>query len=99
MNVPDNEHSQSVQPPSESYSGISLEKLGSLIAARRASMSLSQEELAARSGLHRSYISEIERGQRNFTIKVLAQIAETLNLSMSQLIQQAGDEPAVEEYN
>jgi transcriptional regulator with XRE-family HTH domain len=45
-----------------------------------------------RTGIHRSYISEIERGQRNFTIKVLAQMTECLNLSMSHLLREASRE-------
>jgi transcriptional regulator with XRE-family HTH domain len=68
---------------------LSLEKLGAAISARRGELKLSQEELANRSDVHRSYISEIERGQRNFTIKILARIAECLNVSMAKLLQEA----------
>jgi len=84
------EQKETKQGKQGSFGGLSLEKLGALIAAKRTSMNMSQEELGLRSGIHRSYISEIERGQRNFTIKVLAQIAECLSLSMSQLMKQAG---------
>ena len=46
----------------------------------------SQEELAFESGLHRTYISGIERGERNPTVLVLSRIAETLNVPMTELV-------------
>lgn len=46
----------------------------------------SQEELAFESGLHRTYISGIERGARNPTVLILAKIADTLEVSVSELV-------------
>ena len=46
----------------------------------------SQEELAFESGLHRTYISGIERGARNPTIVILARLAETLRVTVDQLV-------------
>ena len=46
----------------------------------------SQEQLAFESGLHRTYISGIERGARNPTILVLARIADTLEVSVAELV-------------
>lgn len=46
----------------------------------------SQEELAFESGLHRTYISGIERGARNPTVIVLARVAETLNVAVAELV-------------
>lgn len=46
----------------------------------------SQEELAFESGIHRTYISGIERGARNPTIVILARLAETLRVSVDQLV-------------
>ena len=40
----------------------------------------SQEEVAFESGLHRTYISGIERGARNPTVLVVARLAESLNV-------------------
>ena len=46
----------------------------------------SQEHLAFESGLHRTYISGIERGARNPTVVILSRIAETLNVKTSKLL-------------
>ena len=47
---------------------------------------MSQEELAFESGLHRTYISGIERGARNPTVLILAKLAETLKVRVSVLV-------------
>lgn len=46
----------------------------------------SQEELAHRTGLHRTYISGIERGVRNPTVKIVAKIAKLLEVEPSELL-------------
>ena len=46
----------------------------------------SQEELADQSGLHRTYISGVERKDRNPTIMVLEKIAKALSVTVAQLI-------------
>lgn len=53
---------------------------------RRSSLGISQEELAERSGLHRTYISDIERGARNPTLRTLSRLAVALGMSASQLV-------------
>lgn len=47
---------------------------------------MSQEDLAEKSGLHRTYISGIERGVRNPTITVVCELADALNVSPSELL-------------
>ena len=52
----------------------------------RAENNWSQEELADRSGLHRTYISGVERGVRNPTLTVLDKIATALNVTPAELV-------------
>lgn len=47
----------------------------------------SQEKLSEMSGLHRTYISGIERGVRNPTIKIVHEIAVTLEIRVGQLFE------------
>jgi transcriptional regulator with XRE-family HTH domain len=49
-------------------------------------MRLSQKELALITTLDRTYISGLERGKRNPTLKVVAKIAHSLEISLSQLL-------------
>jgi transcriptional regulator with XRE-family HTH domain len=63
-----------------------LTALSHTVRERRELMRLSQEEVAHRAKLHRTYISDIERGARNLSLKSLADLARALDLSTSQLI-------------
>jgi len=47
---------------------------------------ISQEELADRAGLHRTYISQIERGLKSPSLRSLEQIAQALDLSIAALL-------------
>lgn len=68
--------------------------LGSAVARRRREIGLSQHDLANRSALHRAYISGIEQGRRNPTWRVLAIVAQALDLTLSELVQRAEAEQA-----
>jgi transcriptional regulator with XRE-family HTH domain len=46
----------------------------------------SQEELAHRAGLDRTYISQVERKKRNLTISVLSRLARALNTAPNKLL-------------
>lgn len=46
----------------------------------------SQEDLAFECGLHRTYISGIERGARNPTVLILARLARTLNVPAAEFL-------------
>lgn len=47
---------------------------------------LSQEELAARCGYHRTYVGSVERGERNITLSTLEAIAEALSIDPRELL-------------
>jgi len=64
-----------------------LKKIGNRIRKLRVELGLSQEKLAFASGLDRSYIGSVERGERNIAIINLSKIASSLNLSISELLQ------------
>ena len=59
---------------------------GSLIRRRRNEAGLTQEKLADEAGIHRTYISLLERGQRAATIEVLRRLAKGLKTTMTVLI-------------
>lgn len=63
---------------------------GAAVRARRERLGLSQEEFAHRADLERSYVSGIERGYRNPTLKVLARLAKALDTKASKLLAGAG---------
>ena len=48
----------------------------------------SQEELAARSGIHRTYISGVERGVRNPTVTIVSILASSLGVSGAELLRE-----------
>lgn len=48
---------------------------------------LSQEQFAFEANIHRTYISDIERGARNPTIMVVEKLAKALGVSASQLLE------------
>lgn len=52
----------------------------------RSEKTISQEELAALTELDRTYISGIERGKRNLSLKNILKIASALNVTASQLL-------------
>jgi transcriptional regulator with XRE-family HTH domain len=65
------------------------ERLGNAIRARRESLDLSQEAFAEECGLHRTYISQLERGLKSPTVRTLTLIAEKLNLTPDELLRAA----------
>lgn len=62
--------------------------LGKTVRAIRRRAGLSQEELADRAGLDRTYIGGIERGERNPTVVSLKTIADALDLSLHELFKE-----------
>lgn len=64
--------------------------IGQAIRELRAEVGLSQEALAHESGVDRSYIGGIERGEHNLTIINLLRISRCLRISVSELLRRAG---------
>lgn len=62
-----------------------LRAFGSAIRQRRNELGISQEELALRSGLTRSYITDVERGIRNIALRNIARLSEALDMDLAHL--------------
>jgi transcriptional regulator with XRE-family HTH domain len=60
-------------------------RLGAVIRRYRHGLGLTQEELAWRAGMHRTYIADVERGARNVTLRVTANLARALQVSVENL--------------
>lgn len=54
----------------------------------RADGGLSQEELAARAGLNRTYLGDVERGERNVAVVNMQRIAKALDVKLSDLVRE-----------
>lgn len=63
-----------------------LEKFGEKMQKTRKEKGVTQEELAAKLSMHRTYIGLIERGERNPTIRTLYKIAKALDVESSKLL-------------
>jgi transcriptional regulator with XRE-family HTH domain len=56
--------------------------LGEALRRHRELIRLSQEDLADRAGIDRTYVSGLERGRRNPTVKVLQRLADALGVDL-----------------
>jgi len=61
-------------------------KLGLVVRARRQQLGITQEELAWRADMHRTYIADIERGARNVTLRSVASLAGALEVTVGDLV-------------
>ncbi len=66
-------------------SKTTLEQFGEKVRLERIKLGLSQEELAARAGVHRTYIGMIERAEKNITLANIKKIAHALSIKISDL--------------
>jgi transcriptional regulator with XRE-family HTH domain len=65
------------------------ERFGYAVRVRREELGLTQEDLADRAGIHRTYLSDLERGTRNVSLINIERLASALTLPMSELFAQA----------
>lgn len=61
-------------------------RLGLNVRRLRVAAGISQEELAFRANIHRTYASDIERGGRNPTITIVERLAAALDVKSSDLL-------------
>lgn len=67
------------------------QRVGNNVRKFRKERGLSQEAFAFECGLHRTYISGVERGIRNPTVLVLEQIATALHVPASRLLEDTAE--------
>ena len=60
--------------------------VGRKVREYRMNLGLSQEALAEKCGLHRTYIGGVERGERNITLKTLIKISRSLKVLPTKLL-------------
>lgn len=62
--------------------------LGQTVKSHRQELGLSQEELAWRAGLHRTYVTDVERGARNLSLATVDRLAQALQVPVSILLRE-----------
>lgn len=67
------------------------QRLARVVRRLREERGWSQEELAARCGLHRTYIGAVERGEYNVTVNTLERIAHSLGSEAWKLLKEGDD--------
>ena len=68
------------------------ERLAKNLRQLRQEKGWSQEVFADEAGLHRTYISDLERGARNPTVRALGRLAEALKLDAAELLRRPTSE-------
>jgi transcriptional regulator with XRE-family HTH domain len=73
-------------------------RFGELVRRLRLERGYSQEEFSFRVGLHQTYVSSVERGERNVTIGTADNIAKALGTTLSAMfleLEQGPDDPSM----
>ena len=63
-----------------------VQLLGANVRRHRKLRGMSQEELSLEAGMKRSYVSDLERGTRNPTVRALGRLAQALRISPQDLL-------------
>jgi transcriptional regulator with XRE-family HTH domain len=61
------------------------ERFGFAVKIRREELGLTQEDLADKAGIHRTYLSDVERGSRNICLLNIERMAAALSMHISEL--------------
>lgn len=78
-----------MKPTADSPQPISpaAAEFGRRVRARRLELGKSQEQLAADSDVHWSFLGQVERGRRNLTFHNILKVAEALKVDPAELVQ------------
>jgi transcriptional regulator with XRE-family HTH domain len=68
-----------------------LYSFGDIIREKRKEKKMSQEDLAFKADLHRTYIGMLERAEKNITLENINKLAKALDLSISELLKDLKD--------
>ncbi|MDT7043671.1 helix-turn-helix transcriptional regulator [Candidatus Nitronereus thalassa] len=69
-----------------------LMAFGEALRKFRLDAGLSQEELAARADLHRTYVGDVERGERNVSLVNMVKLSEASGVKLSRVLKEAEKE-------
>jgi len=64
-----------------------LKKFGERVRSLRSKLGISQEKLAELAEMHRTYVSGIERGERNVSLVNIIRLAKAFGVSVSELME------------
>ena len=78
------------RPSKQASASPTLAAFGQAVRSTRLEQGISQEALADLAGLDRSYMGGIERGEHNVALINIHKVAEALNLTIADLMAQAG---------
>ena len=68
-----------------------LEEFGRVVRRNRKRLGLSQEDFAEKCDLHRTYIGQVERGEKNISFENIHRISRALGLRVEKLFKEAAD--------
>lgn len=63
-----------------------LEKFGEKVRKERKYQKMTQEDLAEKAGVHRTYVGMIERAEKNITLENIEKISKALNIKISEIL-------------
>jgi len=63
-----------------------LQRFGDRLRSIRLRKGISQEKLAEIAGVHRTFVSSVERGERNISLQNIARLAKALEVTMARLM-------------
>lgn len=68
-------------------------RFGFVVKTLREKLALTQEDLAEKAGIHRTYLSDIERGSRNVALVNIERLAQSLSVSLAEFFKRVDQSP------